>query len=634
MTSTISSKNKKSVARQFGAVYLWTLRRNLKLLIAYFLLLIITLPVIQVIFLSTMPVNSDPDAPSLLTKMLYPTAFSTVAVIFTLVSGVVIFSYLHNKRAADLFGALPVKRSVQFFARWLSAFTLSWAPAAIVTAVSAAVSPNAAAEIFAYFGWLTLSVIANLSMIAFLAVCAGSVMDVIVSYLAISAAWPLIVIVFCLLPPAVIPGLVESDLNATLVSALTPSSISYLGCYVYMPSDNYEPYFALLWWALFIAACLAGSALLIRRRKNECAQSSFAFAAPQIIIRVMCNFISGVIIGILFALIGSNSGNVSQLVWFIAGAALGSFAAHVLLQLIYRHRFTGFARTLVYYFTTLAVTLMLAVFVTNGWFGCDVYVPASDEIQKVEVAMSVGYYDAYGNYCRFYGSDKAVKFDSPEDIEKTVNAHRTLVENMGGVYPKPYDLITVYYVEDEGYEEDLGMEQTQRKYFDFQVTYTLKNGKKVERYYSGDINFCEEIASAFDEIFLNTDYIQKYLDLFSPEEGLSVASVTVYPYKYYDSETDEQPNTVYISDKNACGEIVSALRGDLESKEDIYKYVANYAEDDAVTVEIEFRRDRADGENGSYAIYNYEDYIFDESFADTLAALEKYGVKTEELFPK
>ena len=48
-----------------------------------------------------------------------------ISIVFTIIYTVRIYSYLHNKRKADLYGSLPIGRATLFIAKSVSAYLMS-----------------------------------------------------------------------------------------------------------------------------------------------------------------------------------------------------------------------------------------------------------------------------------------------------------------------------------------------------------------------------------------------------------------------------------------------------------------------------------------------------------------------------
>lgn len=630
MTSTISSENKKSQTKQGVAMYLWSLRKNSGLAIVFTVLAFMSLPMIQIAALAANRGNyySEGNYESFM-KVLYPSVFSFITVVFSLIFAAVNFSYLHNKRSVDLFGSLPVSRRVQMTARIFSTFTLTAVPMTVITLISLLICsvsmPGGAWVVCKGFLWLLLSIVANISFVALLSVCAGSVVDVIVSYCAISAAWPLIVFVMHSMPSWFIPGYVSSSpLNLTLLTAVSPISISFIGCYY--PDAGKLTAFT-VWWIIFTLLCLAAVFVLIKKRRFECAQTAFAFSLPKIIIRLLTNAISAVLIGLLFMSIISSSeasGGWGGLLWFAIGAFFGAMASHLILQFIYNRTMKGFARTLYVYFISVAAVLALTFTVSFGLFGSDVYVPQAGEVKNAEISVDI-MNNQYDNVI-----NETVTLSAPEEIESVISAHRSITDNLGQFYQKPYSSVRVqYYIADDITDEK------NLYYSNFNVSYKLKNGKTVTRSYNIDFNANGEIYGAMSKMIEDTDYIRKALTFLRAENDptAEITYVALSPNweKYEQSEDMEllmQSFSEKISDSaSATKELAQALRDDIKNMSDEEICAALSFNEGLCGISFDI-----DINDNSKIPHVYETIYIDSSFKNTVKVLEKHGIDTKALF--
>ncbi len=259
------------------------------------------------------------------------TAVFVLTCIFTIIFTLRVFSYLHNKRKADRLQPLPVKASVLFLAKALAAFAAAVIPAlvfnGVICLISACFGVPVHTEVLLLFVRIPLGSAACIAFYGLMAVCCGSSVNTLLSFLAICLCYPLATGFIRGMMQSFFFGL-PSDTQRThfVWKALNPLS-AYDGAHV-------------LYWLLFTVACCALSLLLLRRRKAERAQTSFAYRLPCYAVEMLITFIAGVLLGVVFASYKVTGAAFPGFVFgFLLGGGTAFFIAHVIL-------FKGFARIL------------------------------------------------------------------------------------------------------------------------------------------------------------------------------------------------------------------------------------------------------------------------------------------------
>ena len=139
-------------------------------------------------------------------------------------------------------------------------------------------------ESFKVIGILTVTIIGNVSFIAMISLCCGTVADVLISYVVISAIYPICVLIGVLFPQSVIPGLAVSEIPSTVLTFLSPAA-SFYTCKFGSGSD-----LGIAWWICLSVVLMAASFVLCKQRKAESAQNAFAFSIVEIIIKFFTCF--------------------------------------------------------------------------------------------------------------------------------------------------------------------------------------------------------------------------------------------------------------------------------------------------------------------------------------------------------
>ena len=180
------------------ALFKWSLRKNLPFSIAYWILLFLSFPMIEIFAMIVCGTQQNLGMESYIKDMkevceyLPAIFFVAFAIIFSIIMAIMSFSYMHNKRSVDLFGSYPISRRTLFFVRYFSTLVLCIVPMIIIGSVGAilGLSDVALIESFKVIGILTVTIIGNVSFIAMISLCCGTVADVLISYVVISAIYP------------------------------------------------------------------------------------------------------------------------------------------------------------------------------------------------------------------------------------------------------------------------------------------------------------------------------------------------------------------------------------------------------------------------------------------------------------
>ncbi len=294
------------------AIYFWTLKKYLPISIAYWVFLFLSLPVIQVFCMIAMKSMAEyrremDDAPEIMILFIF------VAIAMSTVSSFVCFSYMHNKRCVDFFGSLPVSRRTMFFTRYLAVVTMSVVPMLIVGALGSGLS-------LTYEGCgvymeslllAMLAIVGNITIIAFISLCSGTVADMIITYLALNAAYPICIGICGIYPTVVLPGLGDPKIEASVYTFFTPLVAPYTGAYGDCKGIH------IFWWILLSAVVLTGCYFLCKKRKAETAQNAFTFSVLSNTIKFIACFAAGFGVGWVLSNMCLQAPSVkSTYIWF------------------------------------------------------------------------------------------------------------------------------------------------------------------------------------------------------------------------------------------------------------------------------------------------------------------------------
>ncbi len=481
MTLTTSSNN---YIKEWKKTYLWSLKKNRGMMALLALLLFMAMPMILMIWMSSHDVSSNNYSNQTLNEYfirylsaVIPFLVTPLILIFVVVIAVSLFSYMHQKRSVDLFHALPIGRVPMLLGRYFAGLTTLFLPillnfsiVLIVGAVHQVSIEKYLSTVISYMLWLILMSTAALTFCVFMAVCTGTTLDMVLSILGVNAAYPLLIFLGSTFASLLLPGLsIIPAVNSTVLSALSPFMAAFMpysgnGSYLSVNdglATNGPSGVFLAWWIVFTLILLAGSILLYKKRKSECAESNFAFPLPKIVIRFMITAVVGLGLGLVLHMSTNNPAN------FFIGVVSGSLAAHIVVEAIYSRGFKQLKKSFVYYGIFAVAFIAAYAVLAVGCFGFDTRMPNAEDVASIDVSSpSISYQgdNSIYNENHLKITEVIPTLKEKSNIEKVVSLHQKFVTDMRNkAYP--------YCV-----EKNSGP--------NFTITYNLKNGKTIKRTYS------------------------------------------------------------------------------------------------------------------------------------------------------
>ena len=418
-----------------------------------------------------------------------------VSFLFGICAAMAVFSYLFTSRSACMMHALPLDRRALFVTNYLSGLCFLWLPnlavfvlTLVIEAAYGCLNPGAALT------WLLIQSATALFFYSFAVFCAmftGNTVAlpafyVILNFLC-SVVYSLLTEVLSLLLYGSW-GLGSGGI-ASAVDWLTPLERLASACSFYTLASGDGEVIRTLnrpeETAVYAAAAVVLAALALavyRRRHIESAGDVVAVAVVRPVFRCGVALCAGLCFGACTAVILDLYEALPLSLFVILWAVVGYFVAEMLLQRSFRvwQRWKGAA----------ALACLLAVLfaaVELDWFGYETRVPEVEQVQSVRVLNLDGAPDD--------GAVGYVDLTSPEEIAQAVSLHRAIVEqrNRSGRFCDG----TV----------------------DVDFTYTLTNGKTLNRHYSSvpvwmaDLETPGAVASAAQQLLDNRDYVRKLYSL-------------------------------------------------------------------------------------------------------------------------
>ncbi len=565
------------------SIFWWTVKRYIPVSIAYWILLILALPIIETTMMTLVKAESNIkeyiDAMKEIALYISGTGFAAIAVIFSTIIGMIAFSYMHNKRSVDFFGSLPVSRRTMFFARYIAVIVLTIIPVIFFGIISAGISGSmiAALDIMKVVGYIIIATVGNITMIAFISLCCGSTIDIVISYLALNVAYPICIAVFSAFPQLIIPGTSDGEWSANTYTLFCPIAS------VFTMIFGNGKLIGIIWW-IVIAIVLGYACFLIcKKRKAELAQNTYVFSIVEIVVKFIVCSLAGLGFGWIMAAVGSVHDSISaQYIYYVIGLIMGIFISNILLHLIFHRGLVKFSKSLVECGIVFVFCGLYTLIITTGGFGYDIRMPERTKI--VGVSMS----DAYSG--TFYVDGENILLGISTDKERIndiYEIHEKIIENNQKEKQHNFYPLT-------------GIDSLSANYEDsIIIRYELEDGSVFTRVYDHG-----EVSAKIDETLYTSISDEGEIVKCIPGEYAVDISVNIS-----NNENNDEYYQFFISDHKK--EIVSAIKKDIQEKGSIKEKNAT-----------------------GYICINYEDEKFNwieqtiqinESYVNTIEAIKKYG---------
>ena len=410
------------------------------------------------------------------TFALYEVTASAGPVVFFLyaiICAALVWSYLYNPRAVGLMHTLPAGRTCLFVTGVLSGLTMLLIPCAVVGALVCLIALS--------WGFFDLMAVANtvlailllalifFGLATFCAMLTGYALALPVLYGLVNFLAPLLEALIVSLSSEFLIGLEIRSSGWTialspvikLTESLSVRSITELeGERGVVTGYLLDGFGVLGLWGLAGAALLGLAWLLYRLRSSESAGDAAAFPWLRPVFRYGLSLLSALTLGrLLYELIraalflSSRYANRAVMAVCMALAAVvGYYIASMLLEKSLRV-FRGSARGVALATAAAAAVCLLASY---DLFGAERRVPELEEISQVE------FYDN-GLYLLCTAAEDPELLAQIRDLHQTIVADRDYVRSAAD-YPSNVP--------------------GQRRYHSLRLTYTLRNGTRLKRYYA------------------------------------------------------------------------------------------------------------------------------------------------------
>lgn len=591
-----------------------------------------------------------------------------ISIVFTIIYTVRIYSYLHNKRKADLYGSLPIGRATLFIAKSVSAYLMSIIPAifflSLISIISVCSGHSVVSEVTKLFPEICMGTLASISFFGLIAICCGTMLNSVLMFIAVCVAYPLSAIFI----KGTVVGCFDGFYVGIFKDSVIMNALNPLAAY-----DGIN----VIYWLIFSVVCIALGAFLAKKRKAERAQSAFAFHLPCYIIKVLVSFLAGMFLGVLFGSMNVFGGYAG----FVFGFILASVPVYIIVHLILYRGFSKLIKTSIPLGALIIVSCVGVALCCFDAFGYNSYVPKTQDIK------SAGFYEANSNY-QAKGSavgknlkDMADDITDKDTIANILEAHYRLVDNRN--YSVKNKFKNTWF---SMFKDNVPVFSEISKNPDYAFAYTLNNGNIVTRTYSSASAF-EETESYLTSTYNELDtsdiiYSKGYIKAYSPLVKADYKDINTFIVAGFDGKATDDKHPDFVSSKiiytdddgtvsysknykNAAEKIKEAFLKDLDncSNEDFAKIdqMTEYAdhaldvayvdygsyesfiksEPDAVCViaiatgDVNSYYDgirNMDSYNGNTAARTQMVYTVPKSFKNTIKALQELGILNSKLY--
>lgn len=513
--------------------------------------------------------------------------------LFSLISALALFSYIHNQRSTAMIHALPVTRGSLFITHYLSGLTLVLLPLLISGAILIAGELLMGITHIGYsLLWILVSAVFLFLFYSF-AVFTGM-------FTGHMAAHALFFLIFNFLA-VFLQNVIELVLSSMLFGYTSPSSspVQAFSPIVYFYdlfpdfSNGTGDYAAVV---CYLAAGLVfawGAYAIYRKRHMESAGDVISLKIMKPVFKYSVAFCSSALLGsIIVSFMNFGRGFWVFVISYLIGGFIGYFAAEMLLKKTFR---VFMAKQVKGFLVFSLVIVLLLCGIRFDLFGYETYIPDPRDVEIMfvdnyadelaEIALVPENYNPDRHWYMFVDVDKRENapdkldenmirnlrqrpgiIEKPETVEKAVALHRTIIQNASAL--------------DFGNPENRFADEDAR-YFNFCFAYRLKSGRIVERAYyipyipgSGG-----ELESSLDELLASTEFMEKAYPLLTVEaDDLSLIQIMFY----------DAGNTILnLTDHEEMEAFLKAYQADLKSSAPM-NILLNYTEGDSTGIEITF----------------------------------------------
>ena len=553
-----------------------------------------------------------------------------LTIIFAIIYTVKVYSYLHNKRKADLYGSLPISRIMLFVSKSASAYLFTLIPAmfflGIIFIISACFGQPIVNEAIDIYVKLLMGTLASISAYGLISVCCGTTINSVIMFIAVCIAYPL----SAMFIKGVANGFFCGTYTGIFKDHFIMNALNPLAAY-----DGIN----IIYWLIFSVVCIVASAFLVKRRKAERAQASFAYYLPCHIVKVLVAFLVGMFLGVLF---GSLNVFGDGYLGFVFGFILGSVPAFVITHLIFYKGFSKLIRTSIPLGGLVVVVVAVMAVCNYDVFGYNEFVPNFDDVQSAGLIDAEHFYRESDSDLNKIVRNSAEDFTDKESINSIISSHSSIIADKDFSLDKKFQSVWYDIFVDN---MNIGLDEMQ-----YSFAYKMNNGRVVTRTYSLSVydTFSDNYIDTTNIVKTKT-YTEKYTAAINAKQS-DISSVIVKKTSYAgcaSENTDKSKEDFakvleafreeFKADKNNTETVLAPLGGGYYYEVDIEDFKTAYPDGVCLLQVNTGSNDYYSNVGyiftalftGNYSIYDeprQEVYIIPKSYTKTITALKEIGV--------
>ena len=535
MTSTTSSKN-----NHFGKLFKWAFVRNNSIMIVFSVLMVVGIVIdLYAITKIATNVNHNMNNAQTINTTIEQGGYISIfiaqigAILFSLVSATHTFSFLHNKRSTDMFGAIPSTRGTLYFshlAGGILSVVIPFTVGSLIVTVMTCRSADAVIADLCYIIFGLICIVAVYSFSVLIVYCCGTKLDSNIIILGANAIYIGVITVFWSIASSMIPGnSFEQLFNTPVITLFCPMGFGYFLDFYYFVGHITALWTTIIWSTVFTAGIILLGYFAAKNRRAETAQNEFNIKWLPTVIKVGISVLGGSFAGMTAAY--SLSSDSSTIFVFSFWYILVGFVSFLILHLIFSRGFKGkFLSSVISYICTTVAVIGFVILLSTG-MGIDCYVPSASNISSV----------AFG--CYDY-SDSRFTYSDPENIETVTEIHALIIDGINKEYQRPYKIGSTninnryfysdYYYSDDYYSTNSKYPLTMNTYFNF--VYHKKLGFTTNRsfaigYFNMNYYDCDKIESLLKKLYSSDEYKKLINPVLWREDGLKIDGIL--PEKAY-----------------------------------------------------------------------------------------------------
>ncbi len=545
-----------------------------------------------------------------------PSIYTTSSIIFyfiIVIGGAIILSvlannFMHNKRAVDVFHALPVKRHQQLMANFFAVITTLLTSQAIcygVVAVTAKINFDISlGAIFIEFIRVAIITVLIAAISFFSCVCCATSLDSTIFSTAFLAIVPAYTALITILSMSYADGYKPDSQILYTALKFSPAVMIYQ---IFFNDSRIEYSFSLsLIYIIAAIAIMALSCFIYKIRKSESAQSATSKNIVYKFIIIAASVGTGMVFGLSYSAFNVYEAYPPTIKSILIPSLLFTIVVFLVFNAIISRNAKPNKNAIINLGISLIIVIAFIFIGDNRFNAIKMYVPDVEEVKTVRVELDSQYSNISKSVLDENGSiqvkdnrfDNAV-FEDEKTINRVLDIHQIIVEEKNN---NSDDYI----------------------YETFRIEYTLKNGKTVKRDY---YNIPKNVINKWLELTYSEEFKTKLYPVISEpaDKVLNFEIKDGFGRNYQTLNlNDEQRNILYNAIAQDTLNMTSQMR--IQEKGVIYAKIAvNYKILSSKKINKEYK-------NLAYTIDERPEYtgvVFNvtQSSINTINALKQIGLE-------